>query len=310
MEITSTVDAMHSGSEAALLEKMRSEIGYEGTSSSFSNPSYSHLCPPSVSSLTAGTLKPCPSDSPYGPVGGQAEGANTGQDREEEGGKDMEVQQLFSKGSETGESMQVSLGYERVEKLQVQRSRLQSPDSGMCSGEEVSQESLEEADGTGMTDGHDEWSEGREREGRNSKEIDFQTLLADIGSGGIVGKGSIQVCSGYERVEKLQAESPELRSPDSGVGSGAEEQVSQESLEDVDGSTESSSFLFPPPCGALPGLMPSFTPTPLDFSGEGLSPALRPLFPSHTLEKISLTTNTRPIEPSGDGYMPVRQEQS
>ncbi|XP_076027870.1 uncharacterized protein LOC143017118 [Genypterus blacodes] len=296
VEITSTVDAIYCGSEAPLLEKIKCEIGYEGTSSSFSNPSYSHLCPPSVSSLTAGTLEPCPADSPYGPVVGQGEGANTRHDREEDGVKDMEVQLLFSKASEAGQFLQVSSDYERVEKLQVQRSRIQSPDSGMCSGEEFSQESLDEADSTGMMDGHGDCSEGKEREGSNNKEAAFQTLLISIGSVGFVSKGSIQVCSGYESVENVQAESPELQSPDSGVGSGAEEQQSQESLEDVDRSTESSSFPFPPPCGTFARLMASFNPTPSVFSGEELSSAL---------EKIPQTINPRPVEPSGDGYMPV-----
>lgn len=304
VEVTSPVDAITPcGPEKELPETMKYEGRCQSTSSSFSNPSYSHLCPPPISSLTAGSLQPCAPDSPYGPIGGPGDGANTEQDGEEERGKDMEIQLLFSKGSETGESMQVSSDYESAEKIQIQSFRVQSPDSGLCSEEEVSQESLEEADD--VTESHAEWSEGKEGEGRN---VALQTLLGNIGRAGF-SKGSIQVCSDYERVETLQAESPGLRSPDSGVGSGAEEQVSQESLEDVDGSTESTSFLFPPSCDTFPCSVPSFTPKPANLCEPGLSPALRPLLPSHFLDKI-LTSNSRMIEPSADGYMPVRQEQN
>ncbi|XP_044042875.1 uncharacterized protein LOC122871607 isoform X2 [Siniperca chuatsi] len=312
VEITSIVDAVVPfGPEVELLQKIRRERNHESTSSNFFNPSYSQLCPPPpVSSLTAGNLKPCASDTPYGPVGSQGEGKNAEQDRDEVRGKKEEILQLLGKGNNNSEPMPVISDYEKVEKLQVERLRLQSLDSGMCSGEKVSQESLE-ADSISVTDSHDEGPEGKEeREGDNGKE-DFQKLFG--GSGGIFGKGSIQVCSDYEQVQKLQADSPELPSMDSGNSSGGEEQVSQEEgLGDLHKSTESTSLLFPPPSppsSALPCSLPSFTPLPLNFSGLGLSPAVRPL-PSHILERIALISTNRLVEASGDGYMPVRQEQS
>ncbi|KAF7651879.1 hypothetical protein LDENG_00104220 [Lucifuga dentata] len=297
IEVTSTVDTVAPcGMEAAQPETMGRESS--STSSSFFNPSYSHVCPPPGSSL-----QPCAPDAPYGPVGCRGDDANTGQDREEERGKDSEIQLLFSKGGESGESLRVSSDYERVEKIQIQRSRLQSPDSGVCSGEEVSQESLEEADSFSVAD---EWSEGKER---SSKEDAFQTLLGRLNPAPALSRGSIQVCSDYESVEKVQADSPGLRSPDSGVNSGVEEQMSQESLEDADRSTESMSFLFPAACDTFPCFLLSFIPTPSNLSEPGPSPGPRALLPNHILEKI-LTSNTRTIAPSSDGYMPVQQEQS
>ncbi len=300
-----------SGPQAALLEKMRSESSYDSTNSSYSNPSYSQISPPPpFSSLTAGNLELCGTDICCGPVGSQSEGKNAAQDRDEVRVKEVEFRKLLSKGSNIIEPMLVNSDYEKVEKPQMERFRLQSLDSGMCSGEEVSQESLE-ADSINVTDSHDEGPEGKEeREGRYGKEIDIQKLFG--GSGGIFGKGSIQVCSDYERVQKLQADSPELTSLDSGIISGGEGQMSQEeSLEDVDKSTESTSLLFPPPhpSSALLCSLPSFTPLLLNFSGLGSSPALRPL-PSHILERIVPLSTNRSVEPSGDGYMPVRQEQS
>ncbi|XP_031144895.1 uncharacterized protein LOC116042721 isoform X2 [Sander lucioperca] len=316
VEVTSTVDAVAPcGPEAALLEKMRSESSHKSTSSNFSNPSYSQLCPPPpppppppVSSLTAGNLAPCATDTPYGPVGSQGEGNNAEQDREARG-KEVEIRQLLSKGSNNSEPMAVISDYEKAEKLQVECVRLQRLDSGVCSGEEVSQESFE-ADNINVTDSHEDGPEREEQmDGGNGKEVDFQKLFG--GSVDILGKGSIQVCSGYEQVQKLPADSPELWSLDSDIGSGGEEQMSQEeSLEDIDKSTESTSLLLPPPpSSVLSCSLPSFTPLPLNFSGPGLSPALQPL-PSHLLERIALMSTNRSVEPSGDGYMPVRQEQS
>lgn len=297
-----------SGPEAALLEKMRSESSYDSTNSSFSNPSYSQFSPPPpVSSLTVGTLELCGADTRCGPVGSQGEGKNAEQDRDKVRGKEVEILQLLSKGSNISEPMPVNSDYEKVEKPQVERFRLQSLDSGVCSGEEVSQESLE-ADSINVTDSHDEGPEGKEeREGRYGKEIDFKKLFG--GSGSILGKGSIQVCSDYERVQR--DDSPEFPSLDSGIISGGEGQMSQEeSLEDIDKSTESTSLLFPPPpSSALPCSLPSFTPLPLNFSALGSSPALLPL-PSHILERTAPMSTNRSVEPSGDGYMPVRQEQS
>ncbi|XP_040001722.1 uncharacterized protein LOC120800036 isoform X2 [Xiphias gladius] len=311
VEVTSTADAvMLCRSEAALLEKMKSESSYESTRSSYSNPSYSKLCPPPpASSPITGTPGPCAADTPNGPVGRQCEGKTTEQDREEERRKAVELQQLLSKSDSNSERVQVMSDYEKVEKLHAERLRLQSLDSGMCSGEEVSQESLE-ADSIGATDSHDEGPDGKgqEREGGNGKEVDFQKLFG--GSGNFFGKGSIQVCSDYEQVQTLQPCSPELPSLDSGVSSASEEQVShEESLEEVDKSPETKSFLFPPPLScALPCSAPAFPQLPLKFIGTGLSPALRLPSPSHIGGGEMLMS--RPVEPSGNGYMPVKQEQS
>lgn len=297
--------------DVALLEKKRTESSYDSTNSSFSNPSYSHLDPlPPVTSLTAGNLAPCPTDSPYGPVGGQGNGNTAEQDREvEERRKDEEILQLLTRRSSNSKPIPVIFDYNRVEKLQAERVRLQSLDSGMCSGEEVSQESLE-ADSINMTDSHDEVPQAKEeREGDNGQDEGFRKLFGNS-SGGIVCKGSIQVCSGYEPVQKLQADSNELLSLDSGVSSGGEEQLSQEeSMEDIDKSTESTRFLFPPASCALPCMPPFSTSLPFRFSGPSFSPAQQPL-PCHLLERIALMSTSKSVEPSGDGYMPVAQKQS
>ncbi|XP_078130937.1 uncharacterized protein LOC144533455 [Sander vitreus] len=323
VEVTSTVDAVAPcGPEAALLDKMRSGRSHESTSSNFSNPSYSQLCPPPpppplpplppppVSSLTAGNLAPCATDTPYGPVGSQGEGNNAEQDREVRG-KEVEICQLLSKGSNNSEPMPVISDYEKAEKLQVECVRLQRLDSGVCSGEEVSQESVE-VNSINVTDSHEDGPEREEqKDGGNRKEVDFHKVFG--GSVNILGKGSIQVCSGYEQVQKLPADSPELWSLDLDIGSGGEQMSQEENLQDIDKSTESTSLLLPPPpSSVLSCSLPSFTPLPLNFSGPGLSPALQPLqpLPSHLLERIALMSTNRSVEPSGDGYMPVRQEQS
>ncbi|XP_022594034.1 uncharacterized protein LOC111216695 [Seriola dumerili] len=309
VEVTSSVDAVtRCKKEAALLEKMKSENGYESTSSSFSNPSYSHLCaPPPVSSSTTGNVEPCAADTPNGSVGSQGDGKTAEEVREEERKKELEIQQLLSKGNNNSEPVQVISDYE---KPPVERFRLQSLDSGMCSGEEVSQESLE-ADSIGAPDSHDEGSEGKEqeREGGDGK-VDFKMLFG--GSGSLFGKGSIQVCSDYEQVQRMPPCSPELPSMDSGVCSGSEEQLShEESLEDFDKSIESTSFQFPLtlPC-TLPCVLSSFPQLPLKFSGTDMSQPLQPSSPSHKLAGIALMAMSRSMEPSGDGYMPARQEES
>ncbi|XP_070834065.1 uncharacterized protein [Chaetodon trifascialis] len=298
VEVTSTVDAVApSGPEAALQEKMRSESSYDTTSSNFSNPSYSQLSPPPplppVSSLTAGNLEACGTDTPYGPVGSHGEGKSSEQVEDEVRAKEEALLQLLSKRSNNSESMLVISDYEKAEKPQIERLRLQSLDSGVCSGEEVSQESLE-ADSINVTDCQDDGPEDKgEREGGNGKEVNFHKLF-----GGMLDKGSIQVCSGYEQVQKLQADGAELPSLDSGISSGSEEQLSQEeSLEDADKFPPPS----PPPSSALAGSSPSFTPPPLSFCVAALSAALPPL-PS--LERIALMSAIRSVEPSGDGYMP------
>ncbi|XP_036970948.1 uncharacterized protein LOC119028782 [Acanthopagrus latus] len=309
VEVTSAADAVVQISpEAALQEKMRVESSYESTSSSFSNPSYSQLSPPlvPVSLLTTGNLKPCDADTPYGPVSSQGEGRKAEEDKDDESGE--EIRKLLCGGNSNNEPMPVISDYEKVEKPQLERFRLQSLDSGVCSGEEVSQESLE-VDSINVSD---EDPEGKEEEtqGQDRKEADFQKLLEGIG--GVFDKGSIQVCSGYEQVQRPQGDKPELNSLDSAISSGDEEQASQEeSLEEAVQTTESTSLLFSPPLhsSTLACSLPSFTPLPLNFSAAALSPDLGPL-PIHILGRMALMSASRPVEPSGDGYMPVRQEQN
>ncbi|KAG7222513.1 hypothetical protein INR49_004587, partial [Caranx melampygus] len=273
VEVTSTVDAVTPcKKEAAMLEKMKSENSCGSTSSSFSNPSYSHLCTsPPVSSLTIDNLQPCP--------------ANT-------------LMRLLAA------KVTVVSDYERAERPQTERFRLQSLDSGMCSGEEVSQESLE-VDSFSATDGHDEESGDKKPEREERTEIvDFKKLFGS--SGNVSGKGSIQICSDYEKIPMLNPGSPELSSLDSGVCSGGEEQASHEEIqEDFDKSTR---FQFPPPpSSSLPCPLLSFPQLPLKFSEIDFSPALHP--PDHLLERIALMTLSRSMEPVDDGYMPVKQEQ-
>ncbi|XP_053274748.1 interleukin-2 receptor subunit beta isoform X2 [Pleuronectes platessa] len=272
VEVVSSVDAATLCSkEVALLAKMRSESLCQLTSSIFLNPSYSHLCPPPPFPL------PSACDAPHS----LGDGKNAEQVREEERMKELEMLLLLSKGNSSSEPLPVVSDYEKVEKLQVEGLRLQRLDSGMCSGEEVSQESLE-ADNINANKSHDKAPE--ENKGGIGP-VDFQKLFGVSGSA--FGKGSIQVCSDYEQVQRLQPESPELPSQDSGVSSGGEERASHdESLEDEDKSSESTHFLFPPPLAssALPRSGISF---PQQFSGLSPSPSLRP---------------------SGDGYMPVKQE--
>ncbi|KAG7239505.1 hypothetical protein INR49_028877 [Caranx melampygus] len=277
-----------------------SENSCGSTSSSFSNPSYSHLCTsPPVSSLTIDNLQPCPANTLNASLGSQGD-SKTAEE------KKMEIQQLLSKdNNNTGEPVQVVSDYERAERPQTERFRLQSLDSGMCSGEEVSQESLE-VDSFSATDGHDEESGDKKPEREERTEIvDFKKLFGS--SGNVSGKGSIQICSDYEKIPMLNPGSPELSSLDSGVCSGGEEQASHEEIqEDFDKSTR---FQFPPPpSSSLPCPLLSFPQLPLKFSEIDFSPALHP--PDHLLERIALMTLSRSMEPVDDGYMPVKQEQS
>ncbi|XP_034437453.1 uncharacterized protein LOC117759424 isoform X2 [Hippoglossus hippoglossus] len=285
VEDISSVEVISSMDAATLCSKMRSESICQLTSSRYLNPSYSHLCPPPPFPLpTAANLQPFASDTPHGARHSLGDGKNAEQDIEEERVKALEMLLLLSKGNNNSEPLPVVSDYEKVEKLQVECMRLQSLDSGMCSGEEVSQESLE-ADNVSANESYDKAPE--EKEG-GSGIVDFHKLFG--GSGSVFGKGSIQVCSDYEQVQKLQPESPELPSLDSGVSSGGEERVShEESLDDVDKTSEFTHFLFPPPLAssALPHSGISFPQQPLKFSGLSPSPSLRP---------------------SGDGYMPAKQE--
>ncbi|CAJ1053337.1 uncharacterized protein LOC117815733 [Xyrichtys novacula] len=301
IEITSPLDVIAPFKpEGALLEKMRSEGSFETTSSSYSNPSYAHLCPAPplpVSSLTAGNLDPCGADTPYGPVCRQSDDdKDAGQERGKVRGKDLEILEQFSKSCKKGEPVTVISDYERVEKLQVERSRLQSLDSGVCSCEEVSQESLE-ADSINVSECHDEEREEEEEVAGKGKDGVFQRLFG--GSVDIFGKDSIQVCSDYERVQKLEPDDLEIQHQNSGVKSQTEKQLN---LDDVSKSTESTNLLFSlPPCSRLCSFSPS-----IDMSSNFTGPAGSPGLCSNILVLMSGSMSVRP---SSDGYMPVRQEE-
>ncbi|KAM4585098.1 uncharacterized protein PAE49_004449 isoform 1-T2 [Odontesthes bonariensis] len=303
VEVTTTVDAVtHCGPDVKMI---KDEENYESTSSSFSNPSYSELCSPPVSSLTAGNLEPCAADSSYGPVCGQGEGKNKGHDSDVVAEK--KILQLFSKCSSNSESLQVISDYEKFEKVQFECLRLQSVDSGMCSCEEVSQESME-VDSINVTD--EGTQDKDEKEGGDGKHLSFQRLFGS--SEGDFAKECIEVSFDYSLIPKLQADSPELPSLESGINSSGEERESQEeSMEDEDKSTESTRFLFPPhPSIVLPCSLLSLSKQSFNSSRLDLSPALQPLPCPGMFERFALMSESSLMEPSDDGYMPVRKEQS
>ncbi|XP_024860745.1 uncharacterized protein LOC108238836 isoform X2 [Kryptolebias marmoratus] len=299
VEVTFAVDALTYCEPD--VKMMPEKYNYESSCSSFSNPSYSELCSPST--VSSFTIEPCAIDAPYGPVRGQVEEKITKQGNNVAAENGMEIMKLIVNGSKNSEAVKVILDYEKVEKLQMERLRLHSVDSGMCSCEEVSQESMEE-DSINMTDGQDEGTQSEaEKEGDGMK-ADVQKLIGS--SGGKLGKNSIQVCFDYKRVPIPQAESPELPSLDSGVSSTGEEHESQEeNMEDQDQTTH---FLFPPHLSS--DLKGSSSPHPLIFSESDPVPFWPPLPSNNILEKVALMSNSMRVEPCGDGYKPVRQEEN
>ncbi|KAM4584430.1 uncharacterized protein PAE49_003988 isoform 1-T2 [Odontesthes bonariensis] len=310
VEVTTTVDAVTPCRPG--VKMMTDKRKYESTNSSFSSPSYSECCSPPVSSLTAGNLEPCAADSSYGPVCGQGEGKNKGHDSDVVAEKNIEILQLFSKCSRSSESLQVISDYEKFEKVQFQkvhleRLRLPSVDSGMCSCEEVSQESME-VDSINVTD--EGTQDKDEKEGGDGKHLSFQRLFGS--SEGDFAKECIEVSFDYNLIPKLQADSPELPSLESGINSSGEERESQEeSMEDEDKSIESTRFLFPPhPSTFLPCSLLSLSKQSFNSSGLDLSPALQPLPSPGMFERFALMSESSLMEPSDDGYMPVRKEQS
>lgn len=268
VEVTSAVDLVSpSGLQATFQEKMKSKSSFESTSSSFSNPSYSHLPPPPVLSLSVSNLEACDTDMPYGPVRLHSGSKIAEQNSDDVRGNVLGLQQLFSRSSKSG-PVPVIFEYEKVES-KVKCLGFNSQDSGLCRDKEDCEKRLE-ADQINVTDGHNKGPENKEETaGGMTDRIDFQKLFGVRGC--FFDGGSIQVCSGYERVEKLRATSHELSSLDSGVSSGGEDQPSQEeSLEDTD--IESTHLLFSPP--PLPSPLECSLPciqTPFNFLGTGPS---------------------------------------
>ncbi|MEQ2208464.1 hypothetical protein XENOCAPTIV_001228 [Xenoophorus captivus] len=259
-EVTSTVDAMKFCKPHVKL--MPESNKYDSSCSSFANPSYSELCAsPCVPTMK---LQASEVDSPYKPVRGQSEEKNTEQDSDLVAKKDLEMVKLLFMGGNKKEAVVIS-DYEKVEKQLAERFRLHSVDSGMCSYEEVSQESME-ADSINMTVGHDEGTPHKEEQDEENKavnktKLDFKKLFG--GSGSILGKNVIQICSDYKQIP--------WPSCDSGVSMVVEENERQEdSTEDDDKPSETTCFLFPPhPPSTLPQ-------QPLNICGSTLSPFVPP----------------------------------
>ncbi|XP_015229505.1 PREDICTED: uncharacterized protein LOC107084266 [Cyprinodon variegatus] len=286
-EVTSTVDAMMFCK--ADVKMMPESNTFDSSSSSFSNPSYSKLYP----CVPNENPKSCAGDGPYKPVQGQCDDKKTEQDKEFLAKKDLEmVKLLFMRANET-DSVVVS-DYEKVGKQQAERLRLHSVDSGMCSCEEVSQESME-ADCINMTEGPDEGTthmEEKEEEGRvgNKTKLDFKTLFG--GSGNILAKNSI--CSDYKQIPKLWSE----------VSMIAEENERQkDSTEKDDKPYETTCFLLPTP------LLSALPQQPLNNDGSTLSSFLPPLHGNDILKQMALSGSALK-QSCADGYMPVGRKRA
>ncbi|KAM9770035.1 uncharacterized protein ACNS7B_007399 isoform 2-T4 [Menidia menidia] len=292
VEVTTSVDAITPCRTDA---KGIPDKGNSGsTSSSFSNPSYPELCSSPAITLTAGNLEPCAEDSPYGPVSVQGEGQNKQHDGVGVREKTIEILKLFSNCNNDSESIQMISDYEKVEKLQ--RLRLESVDSGMCSCEEVSQDNME-ADGINATDGE---GKGKvEKESPVGKNVSFQMLF---GSSGVdLNKESIKVCCDYKPVTELRAASTEFPTLESGINSGGEEGK----------DSESSHMLSPQhPSTDLPPSSHCLSKQLLNFYELGTRSALQnPPNPS-IIERFALMPESSLIGPSDDSYIAVRQKQN
>ncbi|XP_035993257.1 uncharacterized protein LOC105915387 [Fundulus heteroclitus] len=292
-EVTSTVDAVQFCKPTVKI--ITESNNYNSSCSSFSNPSYSELC--TSSCVPTDKLQACAVDAPYKPVGGQAEEKNTEHDSELVAKKDSEMVKLLLMSGNEKVSVVVS-DYEKVKKQQAERHRLHSVDSGMCSCEEVSQESME-ADSINMSYGQDEETphkgqiEEEDKEG-NEKKFDFQTLFG--GSGSILGKNSIQICSGYKKIPGLQPSGWQ------DVSMTAEERQ-EDRTDEEDKPSEMTCFLFPPhPPITLPQQH-------LNICESTRSPFLPSLHVNDFLKQIALSGSAQQ-QSCDDGYMPVRQKET
>ncbi|CAL8331833.1 unnamed protein product [Lota lota] len=296
-------------------------------SSSYSNPSYSPLLHVrALSSLPTppqGNLEPCSADSPYGPVGGGAVGEEAMGESEENQGEDGEgrapwgldlLNMISGAHIGTAGSMTVCQDYEKVGNIGAQGSlELNSPDSGVGCSEEEERDSRDgfrdgREGGGSATDDGSQGSESPEEEGEESQ---IEMLLSKgVARGAIIGQGSLEVCLDYEKVvslevcldyEKfklLEGHKCRAQSPDSGVGSGGEEQVSEESLEEVDLSLGTKTFIFPTLSDTELRLQSSPIQSSSFFPGQGTSSSF-----SFSSEDGASMTNTSTLLPSSGGYM-------
>lgn len=281
VEVTSSLNAV---SPTELEEKLLTvNNGQPSTSSSFSNPIYSHLRahhPPALP-LNAGNLETCDADTPYGPSSCHSCKII----RQDE---DLAILKLLSEGN-CKATFAIS-DYEKVERAETDHVRLRSLDSGVCSTEEVSQESLE-ADS--ITKSGDEIEE---------EENDFLKLF---GGEDVLNKGSIQVCSGYEQIQKMPSDTSELLSLDSQIiidGCGQLANPEDSLTEEEAHKPAKSVLLLHSPHAPVSRCSISALPSlPLnlpgaDFSGSGEI-------------EITLMSSDRAvsgIEPSADEYLQVR----
>lgn len=284
VEVTSTPSAVV---PAKLEDKTQGVLtvkdDHHSTSSSFSNPIYSHLSGqlPSALPLPSGNLVACGAD-----IHVSCHGAEKDLEQDEQ----SVILRLLSEGN--CDSTFVISDYEKVERAEMDRARLQSLDSGVGSTEEASQESLEPDSITKTTD-----EDGDQME---QEENDFMKIF---GGGGVVDNGSIQVCSGYEQIQKLHSETAELLSLDSGIGSGCGRLTNHE---DSLTEEEESVLLLPPPqspvlrCSSSALASSALKRQGADFGGPG-----------EMLEKTPLMSSDRAasgLEPSPEEYLPVRWE--
>lgn len=285
VEVTSSLNDVRATELQAMLQGMLLvKSGHPSSSSSYSNPIYSHSPPlPSALMLTAGNLEPCDADTPYGPGSCQSDDKNVEQDEE------SAILRLLSEGK-CKETI-VSSDYEKVERVDMDRVRLQSLDSGVCSSEEVSEESLEPDSITKAAD-----------EDRNEIEEEEYNFLKLLGGGGVLAKGSIEVCSDYEQIQKMPKDTSEPLSLDSSTSSGWEQLVNHE---DSLTEEEFKPLLCSPHAPVLQCSSPALPSLPLDLPGADFDGS------GEILEKIPLMCLDRPvsgIEPSADEYLPVQWE--
>lgn len=264
VEVTSCLSAVRLTN---LEKKLPAMFPAGSTSSSFCNTIYFHPSPPLPPALPlpAGNPETCDAHTPHGP-------RSCHRDKQDE---ELAILRLLSEGS--SDAAVVISDYERVDRAETDRIRLRSLDSGMCSAEEVSQESLE-ADS--ITKSGDDMEE---------EENDFLKLF---GGKGVLDQGSIQVCSGYEQIQKKPSNTSELLRLDSGISSGCEQLVNHEDKPD-----KLTLLLRSPPSRFSSSTLPSSSLNRPDFAGIG------------EILQTTLMSSDRAvseIEPSADEYLPVR----